>query len=63
MLVAGDHARNDMAGDDDDSWLSVLRDNGFKVDVYMHGIGENPCFRTMYTDRIGEAISGVHSCI
>lgn len=63
MLVAGDHARNDMAGDADDSWISVLRDKGFEVHVYMHGLGENPRFREMYTQRVGEAINGVHSCL
>lgn len=41
MLVAGDHAINDMASDDEDSWKSVLVDEGFNVEVYMIGLGEN----------------------
>lgn len=42
MLVAGDHAINDMASDDEDSWKSVLTSEGFNVKVYMSGLGENP---------------------
>ena len=33
MVVAGDHANNDMAGDDDDSWKSMFTDASLKVDV------------------------------
>ncbi|NCB22653.1 MAG: cobalt chelatase [Deltaproteobacteria bacterium] len=40
MLVAGDHARNDMAGDEDDSWLSQLKAAGFKVEANIKGLGE-----------------------
>ena len=40
MLVAGDHARNDMAGDEDDSWLSRLKGAGFKVEANIKGLGE-----------------------
>ena len=40
MLVAGDHARNDMAGDEEDSWLSQLKAAGFKVEANIKGLGE-----------------------
>ena len=39
MLVAGDHARNDMAGEED-SWKTILEKEGFEVEVHMHGLGE-----------------------
>ena len=37
MMVAGDHANNDMAGDDPDSHKSILTKAGFKVNTYIHG--------------------------
>lgn len=40
MLVAGDHASNDMAGDEDDSWKVMLKQQGYAVETYMHGLGE-----------------------
>ena len=39
MLVAGDHARNDLAGDEPDSWKSILQNLGFEVKVRMQGLG------------------------
>lgn len=43
MIVAGDHANNDLAGkDDDESWLNVLKKNGWNdVSVYLSGLGED----------------------
>ncbi|HBH3166896.1 TPA: cobalt-factor II C(20)-methyltransferase [Clostridioides difficile] len=41
MLVAGDHAINDMAGDEADSWKTILEENGFNVRVHLKGLGEN----------------------
>lgn len=40
MIVAGDHANNDMAGDDDDSWKSQFEAAGFKVSAQVKGLGE-----------------------
>lgn len=40
MLVAGDHARNDLAGEEEDSWASRLRAAGFAVEVNLVGLGE-----------------------
>ena len=42
MLVAGDHARNDLAGDEEDSWASQLKKAGIKVDAHLNGLGEMP---------------------
>lgn len=41
LLVAGDHATNDMANsNEEDSWYSILKSNGFDVDVHLQGMGE-----------------------
>lgn len=40
MLVAGDHARNDMAGDEEDSWTSRLTAAGLSVRSHLKGLGE-----------------------
>lgn len=40
MLVAGDHAQSDMAGNEPDSWRSRLEAAGFSVDCRPEGIGE-----------------------
>ena len=48
MMVAGDHANNDMAGDEDDSHKSILEKEGFKVTPYIHGLGENAAVQKMF---------------
>ena len=42
MLVAGDHAINDMTSDEEDSWKTILEQEGFNVKVHLKGLGENP---------------------
>ena len=42
MLVAGDHAINDMASDEEDSWKTILEKEGFNEKVHVKGLGENP---------------------
>lgn len=39
MVVAGDHARNDLAGSEDDSWAELLKAAGFEVQVNLAGLG------------------------
>lgn len=56
MLVAGDHARNDMAGDQDDSAKSVLTAAGFDVAVKLNGLGENPAIQDIYVRHIQDAM-------
>lgn len=55
MMVAGDHANNDMAGADDDSHKSILEKEGFTVTTYIHGLGENEAVRQMFVERADEA--------
>lgn len=57
MMVAGDHANNDMAGDDPDSHKSILTKAGFKVNTYIHGLGENENVRALYIQRANEALA------
>ncbi len=57
MMVAGDHATNDMAGSDPDSHKSQLEAAGFKVDAYLHGLGENENIRSIYVNRADEAVA------
>ncbi|MCK4257647.1 MAG: sirohydrochlorin cobaltochelatase [Halanaerobiales bacterium] len=52
MLVAGDHAQNDMAGDEEDSWKSVLESEGFEVECVLKGLGENELIGTTFVNRI-----------
>lgn len=48
MLVAGDHANNDMAGPDPDSWKSVLEADGYEVTCRVAGLGEYPGIRAIF---------------
>ncbi|MBM9518783.1 sirohydrochlorin cobaltochelatase [Desulforhopalus vacuolatus] len=54
MIVAGDHATNDMAGDDDDSWKSILTQDGFNVKPVLHGLGENDAFAEIFVKHIAD---------
>ena len=56
MVVAGDHANNDMAGDEEDSLKSVLEHNGYKVFPVVKGLGEMPEFRQLFVDHVKEII-------
>ena len=49
MIVAGDHARNDMAGGDD-SWAARLEARGFEPVVAMKGLGEYPIIQQLAVD-------------
>lgn len=54
MLVAGDHAQNDMAGDAEESWQTILQKEGFLVQSYLHGLGENAEIRKLYIQKVKE---------
>ncbi len=58
MIVAGDHAHNDMAGDEEDSWKVRLKEQGYEVETYLHGIGENEEIRKIYLTHAKKAIEG-----
>ena len=48
MLVAGDHAKNDMASDEEDSWYTLLKNEGYKLAVVLKGMGEYGPIRDIY---------------
>lgn len=52
MIVAGDHAINDMASAEDDSWKSVLTKAGFQVTPVIKGLGSNDAFARIFVDHI-----------
>jgi len=54
MIVAGDHAKNDMAGAEADSWKSVLEAEGFEVETVLHGLGENSDFANIFVKHIAD---------
>lgn len=56
MLVAGDHALNDMAGADPESWKSRLEAEGFTVRATLRGLGLLPEVQTMYRTRLEEEL-------
>lgn len=59
MVVAGDHANNDMAGDDDDSWKSQFEASGKfeSVDTQIAGLGEIPAVQELYVAHTAAAIN------
>ena len=59
MMVAGDHANNDMAGDEEDSHKSILQKEGIAVDTYLHCLGENPNIQALYVERADEAVAAL----
>lgn len=58
MIVAGDHAANDMAGDEEDSWKTVFKSKGYEVKCVLKGLGEYQAIRDIFTDHVGAAIKG-----
>lgn len=52
MLVAGDHAQNDMAGSDEDSWKNRLTAAGFDVHCTVEGLGELEAVRNLYVEHL-----------
>ena len=48
MIVAGDHAKNDLAGDGEDSWKSRLESEGYETTCVLRGLGENPGIRAQF---------------
>lgn len=56
MLVAGDHALNDMAGDEPDSWKSRLEAVGICVDCHMQGLGLLDGVQRMYAAHLRERL-------
>lgn len=59
MVVAGDHANNDMAGGDEDSWLSMFKTSGKfdSVDTQIAGLGEIEGIQQIYVEHTADAMN------
>ena len=57
MSVAGDHAKNDMAGDEEDSWKSILTKAGYECVIILKGTAEFDNFVQIWVDHLGGPIS------
>ena len=65
MVVAGDHANNDMAGDDEDSWKSQFEASGAfdKIDTQIAGLGEISAIQDLYVAHTKAAMDGNDAAI
>ncbi len=61
MVVAGDHANNDMAGSDDDSWKPMFEDAGFTVDCQIAGLGGIAEIQALYIAHTQAAIDALNA--
>lgn len=52
MVVAGDHAKNDLAGDEPDSWASVFRARGLDVHTRLQGLGSDDDWADIYIEHL-----------
>lgn len=59
MVVAGDHANNDMAGDEDDSWKSIFEKAGYSVETILEGLGQNPAIQELYISHVQDSIASL----
>ena len=57
MIVAGDHANNDMAGDEEDSWKSVFEAAGYDVECVLQGLGQSRVIQQMFVQHTADAIA------
>ncbi len=55
MIVAGDHAIHDMAGDGDDSWKNLVAGAGYEVTCILKGLGEVQAIRDIFLEHIAAA--------
>jgi cobalamin biosynthesis Co2+ chelatase CbiK len=56
MVVAGDHANNDIAGNDADSWKTQLKKAGFKVSAQIEGLGSLKTVQNIYVQHTAAVI-------
>ncbi|MBR1707879.1 MAG: sirohydrochlorin cobaltochelatase [Clostridia bacterium] len=57
MVVAGDHANNDMAGDEEDSWKTILTNEGYTVECILEGLGQVPEIQAIYVEHAEAAVA------
>ena len=59
MVVAGDHANNDMAGDEEGSWATKFKAAGFEVKPVLRGLGQNYDIEKIYLEHVKAAIDSL----
>ena len=55
-IVAGDHANNDMAGDEEDSWKTAFTNAGYEVECVLKGLGEYAGVQQMIVEHARQAM-------
>ena len=60
MIVAGDHANNDMAGDEEDSWKTLIKAKKIKVITVVRGLGENPEVSKIFVQHLKDVAKDNH---
>ncbi|MCL2166308.1 MAG: sirohydrochlorin cobaltochelatase [Clostridiales bacterium] len=56
MIVAGDHANNDMAGDEEDSWKIILEEDGYGVESVIEGFGQVKAIQDLFVNHVQDAL-------
>ena len=51
LIVAGDHAKNDIMSDDENSWKTILEKNGYEVETELIGMGEYLFIQKMFFEK------------
>ncbi len=59
MIVAGDHANNDMAGDEDDSWKTAFEGAGYEVTCLVRGLGEMEAIQQLFVEHAQAAVDSL----
>ncbi len=57
MIVAGDHAINDMASDEEDSWKTQIEALGIQTECYLQGLGENEAVQEIFAEHLLDAMN------
>ena len=61
MVVAGDHANNDMAGSEEDSWKTMFETAGFNVECQIHGLGSIADVQALYVAHTKAVIDALNA--
>ena len=57
MIVAGDHANNDMAGEGEDTWKTAFEGAGYQVECVLKGLGEYEAIQQLLVDHVKDAVN------
>ena len=59
MIVAGDHANNDMAGDEEGSWKTAFEDAGYEVTCLVNGLGQLEAIQQLFVEHAQAAVDSL----